>query len=276
MISFKRLRVLPLLIVVAGLAFTVRVGDFVHGIGQLGAANAAQEQNPMEAVPPPIQPPSQTAQADNVAPITGQLPIEDAPSPATTAPPERVEWRDATDTEIETSGVRDEIYKDLAERRANLDRKEKEIAVREALLSAAERELDQKLRELNTLSEDIQGMMTKISEEEEARITSLVKIYETMKPKDAASIFNTLDIDVLLQIMTRMSERRSSPIIAQMNPDRARTITIMIEQRGPHEAKAETNLFTIRTKIRRAADSGPVSVYYVAGLFYRSEYKIHL
>jgi flagellar motility protein MotE (MotC chaperone) len=236
MISRQKLRVIPLLIVVAGLAFTVRVGDFVHGLGYLGAANAAQEESTLNAAPPPAQPPSQAAAAqapapDNVAPIEGRLDLPaDAPPPTMTQAEQRP-WRDASDTEIESSAVREEIYKDLAERRATLERREKEIAVREALLSAAERELDQKLRELKTISADIQGMMKKISDEEEARINSLVKIYETMKPKDAASIFNTLDLDVLMEIITRMSERRSSPIIAQMNPDRARTITVMMSER---------------------------------------------
>ena len=49
-----------------------------------------------------------------------------------------------------------------------------------------------------------------------------------MKPKDAARIFNTLDLDVLLNVVSRMSERKSAPVIASMDPERARTLTIML------------------------------------------------
>ncbi len=240
---WRRFRLVPMLLIVAGLAFSVRVGDFVHGLDRMGAASAAAPASGVEEVahaePPSTRPQAivQTATSDSTPPES-TTPAPSTPPGAATLPdpvPRTAgsgsgEWRDATDTEIESSTVRSDLYQDLARRREQLDRREKEIAVREALLSAAERELDQKLRELKTLSADIEESMQKISEEEEARINSLVKIYETMKPKDAASIFNTLDLDVLMAILTRMSERRASPIIAQMNPDRARTITIMMSE----------------------------------------------
>ena len=51
-----------------------------------------------------------------------------------------------------------------------------------------------------------------------------------MKAKDAARIFNTLDVDVLLNVISRMSERKSAPILAEMDADRARTVTILLAQ----------------------------------------------
>ena len=58
-----------------------------------------------------------------------------------------------------------------------------------------------------------------------------MKIYEGMKAKDAARIFNTLDIDVLLDVITGMSERKSAPILAEMDAERARTVTILMVQK---------------------------------------------
>ncbi|MGZ9109316.1 MAG: MotE family protein [Micavibrio sp.] len=242
-----KFRLLPLMMLVASLAFMIRVGDFVTGLNNMGSAQAQQE---VAASPPPMN--SETiAQADTEAEegpandIEGRLDLDakgddlqlktefqEKPlvDPAAETAGEKVEWKDANDTEIEDSEVKADLYKDLAKRRELLDKKEKEIGVREALLSAAERELDQKLRELTNLQTEIEASMKKRSAEEEARITSLVKIYEGMKPKDAASILNTMDLEVLLVIMTQMSERKSSPIMAEMNPDRARTLTIMMSQ----------------------------------------------
>lgn len=248
----EKIRLLPVLVMVAMLAFTVRVGEFVTGLDNMGAARAQQE---VTTQPPPLKaaPGHNAAVAEAPetsmpaeAEIPGRLdldsPKEGLPlkpefesnpvTPALPAQGEKVEWKDATDTEINDSAVKDELYKDLAQRRETLDRKEKEIAVREALLSAAERELDQKLRELTNIRTEIEAAMKKQSAEEEARIGSLVKIYETMKPKDAASILNTLDLDVLMVIMTKMTERKSSAILSEMNPERARTVTVMLaEQR---------------------------------------------
>ena len=139
-------------------------------------------------------------------------------------------WRDYSDDEFEYSTVTREVFEDMAARRKKLDRREKELMTREALIRAAEQELDRKYQELTTLRHEIESLLEQQSEEEVARIQSLVKIYETMKPKEAARIFDTLDLDVLVTVMSRMSERRLSPILANMNPERARTITIMLAE----------------------------------------------
>src|SRR3546814_4430099 len=59
----------------------------------------------------------------------------------------------------------------------------------------------------------------------EGQMQSLVKIYESMKPKDAARIFEELDMEVLLEVVERMKERKTAPILAEMNPERAKTVT---------------------------------------------------
>ena len=250
-----KFRLLPMMMIVASLAFTVRVGEFVHGLNRLGTAQAQEE---VSATPPPMT--VRTAQNTPPEEIKGRLDLEgegdvqlrpefqeQAATPEETSVPpateigEAVNWKDSNDTGIEDSEVKAELYKDLAKRRDLLDKKEKEIGVREALLSAAERELDQKLREMTVLRADIEASLKKRTAEEEAKINSLVKIYEGMKPKDAASIMNTLDPDVLLVIMTKMSERKSSPIMAEMNPDRARTLTLMMAEQSRNPALPEFN-----------------------------------
>src|SRR3546814_19626533 len=56
--------------------------------------------------------------------------------------------------------------------------------------------------------------------------SSLVKIYESMKPKDAARIFEHLDMEVLLEVVERMKERKTAPILAELDPERASTVTL--------------------------------------------------
>jgi flagellar motility protein MotE (MotC chaperone) len=125
-----------------------------------------------------------------------------------------------------------ELFADLSKRRKDLEAKEKEIVMREALLKAAQAELEQKTEELTKIKTDIEGLLKQQTDQENQRITSLVKIYEGMKAKDAARIFDSLEMDVLLQVMTRMSERKSAPILAAMDADRARNLTILLAEQS--------------------------------------------
>lgn len=231
MIWMSRLKIMPLLIVVAALSFGVRFGEFVTGVSS--APGSAQAQAPIanelssEAAGNESEEEVSEGQVDN-----SQLPRVEVPKAAQEAEDieagERIEWKDSTDSDIEFSEVRMELFEDLSARRKDLQGRERELAVREALLKAAEQEIDQKYKELISLRSEIQDLLVEQSEEEKARVESLVKIYEGMKPKDAARIFNTLDLDVLLQVVSKMSERKSAPIIASMVPDRARTLTMML------------------------------------------------
>lgn len=137
-------------------------------------------------------------------------------------------WRDASDSDMDYTKVKMEFFDDLVTRRKNLDDRERQLITREALITAAEQELDRKYQEMNQLRKQIENLLEDQSEEEKRRIASLVKIYEGMKPKSAASIFNTLDLDVLTAVLSNMSERRLSPILALMSPERARTVTIIL------------------------------------------------
>ena len=249
----ERLRVLPMLLIVAGLCFTVRLGEFVTGINNAGSAFAQQEVKAgEEAVPPPMPADAEKHAAEKTDDTahakddkkedkkeTAEAKEEDVPGSVTlptiaqdgeSGKDNETEWRDSGEEDFNYSGVQEGLYRDLTKRREDIEKREKALATRQALLEAAERELDQKVRELTGLRTEIEGLLTKQSEEELARTASLVRIYEGMKAKDAARIFNSLDTDVLLQVLTKMSERKSSPILAEMDAERARTITILMSQ----------------------------------------------
>lgn len=232
MIWRNRLKIMPLLVVVAALSFGVRFGEFVSGASSL--PGAAQAQPKVAEVDPKKE--TEAVESTKDAKMIKKLPNPADEDPRTAPVPdpkaetegEKVDWKDSIDSDIEFSEVRMELFEDLSKRRKGLEAQEKELAVREALLKAAEQEIDQKYKELVSLRSEIQDLLVEQTEEEKKRIQSLVKIYEGMKPKDAARIFNTLDLDVLLNVVSQMSERKSAPVIASMNPDRAQTLTIML------------------------------------------------
>ncbi len=61
---------------------------------------------------------------------------------------------------------------------------------------------------------------------ENARFKSVVTMYETMKPKEAAKIFDRLDIRVLIEVASQIKPQRMSEIMAQMSPEAAERLTV--------------------------------------------------
>jgi flagellar motility protein MotE (MotC chaperone) len=51
-----------------------------------------------------------------------------------------------------------------------------------------------------------------------------------MKPKDAATIFEGMELPPLLQLLTRMKDLKTAPILAAMAPEKARAVTIAMAQ----------------------------------------------
>ncbi|MGQ0527231.1 MAG: MotE family protein [Alphaproteobacteria bacterium] len=231
-------KILPALIVVALLTFSVRMVEVVSGFTTLNspAALAEEEKNPAAAKPAREEPKKEEAAAKEAPAKASDAGKKDGAAPAgerkaaAAKPAEETKWPDAGDAEMDMSATKMEMVKDLVNRRGALDKRESELIAREALLKAAEKEIDQKYKELSALRVDIEELLKQQSDAEKERTTSLVKVYEGMKPKDAARIFDTLDLDILISVVSGMSPKKLSPILAQMNEERARTVTIMLAE----------------------------------------------
>lgn len=213
-------KILPLLIIVIFISFSVRLSDVFLGVKNISStayAESKDEETHATDDAPAIEHGENSAKDSNVEEVSGHA--ADAPK-----------WRDASDTNLDVSDVKMEMFEDLATRRKQLEESEQKMQIKEALLKATEQEIDRKYQELTKLKKEIEGLLDQQSDQEEGRIESLVKIYEGMKPKDAARIFDTLDIDVLVSVVSKMSERKVAPVLAAMNAERARKVTIMLAE----------------------------------------------
>ncbi len=118
-----------------------------------------------------------------------------------------------------------EVLEKLAGRRAELDAWSKDLEMKESLIDASSKKLDEKIAELKQLKSDTEALLKTYNEHEDVKIRSLVKIYENMKPKDAAAIFEQMDMDIMLEIVDKMSERKASAVLAVMDPKKAKELT---------------------------------------------------
>jgi len=126
-----------------------------------------------------------------------------------------------------------ELLKELAKRREKLEKDKKDLSVREQVLKATENKIDQKVIDLKSLQSQLEDLMKQYEQKENSKILSLVKIYETMKPKDAANIFNELEMPVLLKVVSNMKEVRVAPVIASMDTVKARELSIELSRQKP-------------------------------------------
>ena len=113
----------------------------------------------------------------------------------------------------------------LEKKRRWLEGRERALDLRERALGRLRAELDARLSRLEAYQRRLAELTRELDEKEEARLARLVAVYENMKPKRAAAIFDRLELEVLLRVATRMKERKLSVILSYMEPGRAREIT---------------------------------------------------
>jgi flagellar motility protein MotE (MotC chaperone) len=127
-----------------------------------------------------------------------------------------------------TAPTDDTILQRLGERRAELDKREADIKMREAIVAAAEKQLVERGDALKALEAQIAALSQQKQAMEDQQFAGVVKLYENMKPQDAATIFNGLDLPVLLRVAKAMDPRKMSPILAKMAATRAQELTMQL------------------------------------------------
>jgi flagellar motility protein MotE (MotC chaperone) len=122
------------------------------------------------------------------------------------------------------------VLLELRQRRQELEAREATLAARESMLTAANQKLSSRVEELQGLQKKLESLDAGHKQQEDAAWQGLVKVYETMKPRDAATIFNDLGMQVLLAVVDRMKEAKAAAILAAMTPDKAREVTMQLAQ----------------------------------------------
>lgn len=120
------------------------------------------------------------------------------------------------------------VLRSLADRRKALDEREAGVETREQAAAAAEVRLQEQIAELKKVETDVQALLASMDAKRDERMTSLVKTYEAMKPKDAAVIFDSMDDKILIDLAKGMKPGNLAPIMQLMQPKRAEALTRML------------------------------------------------
>jgi flagellar motility protein MotE (MotC chaperone) len=143
----------------------------------------------------------------------------------------------STDGATLPTGAERAILERLQERREELDTRARELDIRESLIQGAEKRMDSKLAELKEVEASIKVETQQKDDAEAARLKGLVTMYENMKPRDAAKIFNGLDSNVLLEVASLIKPQAMSEILAQMSSDVAQRLTVELATKAQQADK---------------------------------------
>ncbi|MGB7259127.1 MAG: flagellar protein FlbB [Pseudolabrys sp.] len=133
------------------------------------------------------------------------------------------------------------ILERLRDRSQTLDARNRELEMRENLLKAAEKRVEGRVNELKTIQSHVDGATEAQEQTEQGRFKSIVAMYENMKAKDAARIFDRLDLKILVEVTTLINPRKMSDILAQMTPETAEKLTVELANRATQSKKTSVD-----------------------------------
>ena len=142
------------------------------------------------------------------------------------------------------------ILERLQARRQELEARAREIDIRESLLKAAEKRAEGRVEEMKAIESRITGAAAQKADEDAARFKGIITMYEGMKPKDAAKVFDRLEMPVLFEIASHIAPRKMSDIMGQMQPEVAERLTVEMARRaGGDKSGSDAELPKIEGKI---------------------------
>jgi flagellar motility protein MotE (MotC chaperone) len=255
----REFRLVPVVLVAIGCLFVLKiVGLVADGGYTLGGMNAppinfaspktVKVSSPSVALADPATDPNKQSWARemfNFPDITGAVSKpapkdaaagKDPPAQEQPTVPQTVPAKGGTvvplDNSRTLSASERAILERLQERRTELDARARELEVRESLLKAAEKRIEARVNEIKETEARISGAVQKKDEAEATRFKALVTMYENMKAKDAARIFDRLDLKILVDVTNQLNPRRMADILAQMTSEAAEKLTVELASRA--------------------------------------------
>ena len=121
----------------------------------------------------------------------------------------------------------DEInhFEKINERKLELDAREAELSRLESELAAQKEALEKRLAELESTRRQISSVLQERVQADDKKVDSLVQVYSSMKPQQAAKIFETMDEDLAIEILGRMKKKPAAEILNLVKAEKAQVLS---------------------------------------------------
>lgn len=155
------------------------------------------------------------------------------PTPGTQLAVATAQPREDVEPPVVPAGETDRrILEQLAARRAELDVREASLDARENLIGAAQERLRISLDNIKQEQAELVALQTERDADSDEEINALISAYERMKARDAGTIFDDLDEAILVPVAAGMRTQALAGVLAEMQPENARRLTILLADRA--------------------------------------------
>jgi flagellar motility protein MotE (MotC chaperone) len=247
--SFRNIRVIPVLLMAIFALAVLKIGGLVIDGGYV--FDYQPQPTKRSWAEESFNFPTGRAEPADITGSVHEKPKEEAPKPAApeVAKPEGTVIVPEQQGQVVSPSER-ALLERLQARRQELDARSREIDIRESLLKAAEKRIETRVEELKAIESRISTATEQKNEADVARFKGIITMYEGMKPKDAAKVFDRLEMPVLFEIASQIAPRKMSDILGLMSAEAAERLTIEMARRaGPDKSASAADLPKIEGKI---------------------------
>ncbi len=117
-------------------------------------------------------------------------------------------------------------------REARLEEREFQLRARMQALSVVDQEVTEKMAALTQAENELRKTLALADAAAENDLTKLTSVYENMKPKDAAALFEETDPNFSAGFLGRMRAETAAAIMAGLTPQTAYTISAILAGRN--------------------------------------------
>ncbi len=120
----------------------------------------------------------------------------------------------------------------IRERQQQLDNEASRIEIRLKLLETAEERIEIQTAKLIRAEEQLAATLAIADEAADRDIVQLTSVYENMKAKNAAEIFNAMDVNFAAGFLIRMNPQAAAEILSNMTTDAAYSVSLIMASRN--------------------------------------------
>lgn len=124
------------------------------------------------------------------------------------------------------------VFQDMAAERDRIQREKEDLVRMRQDVAVQEKVLEQSRQKLQAVIAELEARQTEYVQERARSAARLAKMYEAMKPDQAAPILGALDMEIVVEIMQQMKERPAARILAAMDAGFAAQISTRLSSRG--------------------------------------------
>lgn len=158
--------------------------------------------------------------------------------------PETIETKEAHDTGSDHSNaagnaahsedvcVTETLAEALLAEQERLETRSIELVKREKSLKALESKLDQQLDNIQSTRNSVQAQLDKLETLATDDLKHLISMYETMKPKNAAEIFDSMAPAFAAGFLRDMNSARAGLIMSEMDAKKSYEISLVIANKN--------------------------------------------